>query len=93
MPRLLPTEAATRSADALAEFNETGRYTIQEPCDCGSQPRHTTGGNYHEKIELALDSGQLFIRYGSTCALEPEPEWQVAAESAPAIIERYADWL
>ena len=90
---ILPSEAAARSVNALAEFNATGSYTISEPCDCGDRIRHNNGGNYHEIIDLALDGGQLYIRRGSTCELVATPEWEQTNETPAAIFERYADWL
>lgn len=89
----LPSEARTCSADALAQLNATGRYTIYEPCNCGDRPRHSNGGNYHEIIDLALDGGRLYIRRGDTCELTPAPEWEETDETPAAIFERYADWL
>ena len=89
---LLPSEQKVRAEEAIQEFQESGSLTIYEPCDCGSQIRHSSGGNYHEIIELRQDSGQFFVRYDTTCTLTP-PATREACEDPEAVIREYADWL
>jgi len=50
------------------------------------------GGNYHESITLKRDSGQVFIKYDTTCELGPPAEWEMC-EDFEAVIRKHADWL
>ena len=89
---LLPSEAKKRAKAAIQEFEKTGRLTIYEPCDCGSQIRHNNGGNYHDIIRMAIDSGGIFVKYDTTCELVAPVEWE-PCDDYIAIIRDHADWL
>jgi hypothetical protein len=92
--RLLPGERNKRINEAVEDFRHDGQFRITEPCDCGSMIRHNNSGNYHEIIDLANDSGRIFVRYDSTSEFEPRPEWEdITEEEVLGIIEKHADWL
>lgn len=67
-----------------------GKVRLQEPCDCGDHIRHNNGGNYHQVITLKYGYGKLHAKFGSTCELLPEPEWEPAEDFD---IAQYAHWL
>lgn len=89
---LLPSEQKAAIEKALRRFDAYGYWHIAEPCDCGSQIRHNTGGNYHDVITLVRDLDQIFVKYDTTCTLTPPAQWQPCV-NAEAIIREYADWL
>ncbi len=89
---LLPSEQREHAESAIREFQEEKFLAIHEPCDCGSHIRHNNGGNYHDIITLRRDSGQVFVKYGTTCELTPPVLWEVC-EDPEAVIREYADWL
>lgn len=90
--RLLPSQQVTRVEEAIASFEESGSLTIYEPCNCGDHVRHNNGGNYHSIIYLQRDSGRTFVKYGTTCELVAEPEWE-ETDNPQQIIRSNADWL
>lgn len=89
---LLPSERTKRIKKAISTLEETGRLSIFEPCDCGSHVRHNNGGNYHDQIFLRLDSGQMFVKYETTCVLVPPSEWN-GCKDAEDVIRNFSDWL
>ena len=89
---LLPSEQKERIEKAVKEFEESGSLSIFEPCNCGSHVRHNNGGNYHAEISLLRDTGQVFVRYETTCELTPEAEWQIV-DDWHTVITQNADWL
>ncbi len=90
----LPSKQKQLAEEALNEFRQNGCLSIHEPCDCGSQIRHNNGGNYHDEIDLAFDSGKYFRRDDTTCELTETPDWEeVTEEEAISAITEYADWL
>ena len=89
--RNLPSEQNENVEIAKETFRREGRLEIDEPCDCGGQIRHNNGGNYHEEISLVKDSGQVFVKYGSTSEYD-ESEWEIC-EDWESVIEEHADWL
>jgi len=108
--RLLPSErqevireinAELLRTDITEEMKEHGyrvgpaiRLGFAEPCDCGAHIRHFNGGNYHERVTIAVDSGRFFIKRETTCELEPPAEWEeVSAEDLVPIIEECSDWF
>jgi len=90
--RLLPSEKDSRAAEAIVKYQKTGRLAIYEPCNCGSHIRHNNGGNYHDEIYLRHDSGKDFVKFETTCELEPPAEWQ-ECEDVESVVREYADWL
>lgn len=88
----LPSEQKKRVEKAIKEFKETGKFSIYEPCDCGSQVRHNNGGNYHEEIYLQMDEGQAYIKRTSTSEFEPPAEWELC-EDWEQVIKNNSDWL
>jgi hypothetical protein len=88
----LPSEQEAKIKEAIQEFNEIGALNIYEPCDCGNQIRHNNGGNYHDEIYLRRDSGQIFVKYETTCELVPRAQWK-KCDDWEAIIRQKADWL
>ena len=90
--KLLPSQQKEAVKRALIELEESGSMIIYEPCDCGSWIRHNNGGNYHEIIELARDSGEWWVKRDTTCELVAPAEWEECADPK-AIIREHADWL
>lgn len=92
MPYLLPSEQKECIDQAIADFNETGSLSIYEPCDCGNRISHNNGGNYHDEIYLKRDSGEIFVKYDTTCELVAPAEWQ-ECDDLEAVIRQNADYL
>jgi hypothetical protein len=90
----LPSEQKIAAEKAKQKFKECGKLIISEPCDCGSHIRHNNGGNYHEIIHLAKDSGKFFRKDETTCELMEPAEWgEISEMEAFATIDVHADWL
>jgi hypothetical protein len=70
------------------------KFSVDEPCNCGSQIRHNNGGNYHNEVDFAFDSGKWYARFGSTSELDNPAEWQESSlNEAEQYIRDHADWL
>ena len=63
---MLPSEQTAAQIEALRILLYDGSAQMAQPCDCGSQIRHNNGGNYHETIEMRMDSGSVFRRFTTT---------------------------
>lgn len=90
--RLLPSERKESVDTAIQEFEESGKLSIFEPCNCGSQIRHNNGGNYHDEIYLRRDGDTVFVKRETTCELVPPAEWE-ECEDWREVIEENGDWL
>lgn len=90
--RLLPSQQKERIKQAVEIFYNTGKLTLAEPCNCGSQVRHNNGGNYHDIIQLVRDGEQVFIMEDTTSELEVLAEWE-PCEDWQGVIEKNSDWL
>ena len=76
--KLLPSETRRREMEIrelVSSLEEGDRIHLSEPCDCGSHIRHNNGGNYHDEITIAIDSGKFYIKNDSTCELNEPAEW------------------
>lgn len=89
---LLPSEQKKRIIESISQFNETGELSIFEPCNCGNRVQHNNGGNYHDQIYLKMDTGQVFIKFDTTCELVPSAEWE-PCEDWIQVIKDNADFL
>ncbi len=89
---LLPSEQKKRITKNIEQFNQTGKLSILEPCDCGNHVQHNNGGNYHDEIYLRCDEGQVFIKRETTCELVPRAEWE-PCDDWEKVIQDNADWL
>ena len=92
MSYLLPSQQKERIEQAKETFHNTGKLTIEEPCNCGNQVMHNNGGNYHDIIHLAKDGGQVFIMEDTTSELEAPAEWEIC-EDWQKVIDKNSDWL
>ena len=90
----LPSKQKELIEKAKAEFKETGKLNIYEPCNCGNRIQHNNGGNYHDEIYLAIDEGKYFRKDDTTCELTEPAEWyEITEADAMQCIEDNADWL
>jgi len=80
--RLLPSEQEAAMAtipDIMEVLRREGRYSISEPCNCGSHIQHNNGGNYHDIYGFAYDKEQYFIQRDTTCDLTAPAEWELSS--------------
>lgn len=90
---LLSSERQKRIQEAMKTLERTGRLSIFEPCDCGSQIRHNCGGNYHSEIFLRRNSRKIFfVKFETSSMLAASAEWQ-ECQDPKAIIKENSDWL
>ncbi len=80
--KLLPSKQTTAQVTALRYLLDFAELTLREPCNCGSQPRHNNGGNYHEVISFKLDAGQVFRTETFTGDYGPPDDWKPVTFSA-----------
>lgn len=76
--KLLPSELRARIEEIRKEIRnlkEGERLCYEEPCNCGNNIRHNSGGNYHDIVTIALDGGDYWRLDDSTGGLNEAAEW------------------